>query len=45
MKLLALLIGLGIERIATQLFHLRELRGLDRLIDAGFRQAERLGCG
>lgn len=43
MKLLALLIGLGIERIATQLFHLRELRGLDRLIDAGFRQAERLG--
>jgi AmpE protein len=41
MKLLALLIGLGIERVATQLFHLRELRTLDRLIDAGFRQAER----
>lgn len=42
MKLLALLIGLVIERLATQLFHLRELRWLDRLIDAGFRQGDRL---
>lgn len=42
MKLLALLIGLGIERLATQLFHLRELRWLDRLIDVGFRQAARV---
>jgi len=42
MKLLALLIGLIIERVATHLFHLRELRWLDRVIDAGFRQAERL---
>lgn len=41
MKLIALLIGLLIERLATQLFHLRELRWLDRLIDAGFRQAGR----
>jgi len=41
MKLLALLIGLIIERLATQLFHLRELRWLDRVIDAGFRQASR----
>jgi AmpE protein len=42
MHLIALLIGLVVERIATQLFHLRRLRWLDRLIDAGFRQANRL---
>jgi AmpE protein len=41
MKLIALLIGLIIERLATQLFHLRELRWLDRLIDLGFRQVDR----
>lgn len=41
MKLIALLIGLFVERLATQLFHLRELRWLDQLIDAGFRQAAR----
>ncbi|NNE61589.1 MAG: regulatory signaling modulator protein AmpE [Woeseia sp.] len=35
MKLIALLIGLLIERLATQLFHLRELRWLDSVIDAG----------
>ncbi len=33
MTLLALLIGLVVERLATQLFHLRRLRWLDRLID------------
>lgn len=38
MKLLALLIGLIVERLATQLFRLRRLRWLDRLIDLGFRQ-------
>lgn len=43
MKLIALLIGLLVERLATQLFHLRELRWLDRIIDAGCQQAERLG--
>jgi AmpE protein len=42
MKLIALLIGLLIERLATQLFHLRDLRWLDRLIDAGLRQASAL---
>ena len=42
MNLIALLIGLVIERLATQLFHLRELRWLDRVIDSGFRQATRL---
>ena len=41
MKLIALLIGLVVERLATQLFHLRELRWLDRIIDGGFRQADR----
>lgn len=41
MKLIALLIGLIVERLATQLFHLREFRWLDRLIDAGFRQVQR----
>ena len=42
MNLIALLIGLVIERLATQLFHLRRLRWLDRIIDAGFRQTQRL---
>ncbi|HET6629100.1 MAG TPA: regulatory signaling modulator protein AmpE [Woeseiaceae bacterium] len=41
MKLLALLIGLAVERLATQLFHLRELRWLDRVIDRGFEQVNR----
>ncbi|HNP63994.1 MAG TPA: regulatory signaling modulator protein AmpE [Woeseiaceae bacterium] len=43
MNLIALLIGLAIERLATQLFHWRRLRWLDRIIDAGFRQAQRVG--
>lgn len=41
MKLIALLIGLMVERLATQLFHLRELRWLDRVIDTGCAQVER----
>lgn len=41
MKLIALLMGLVVERLATQLFHLRELRWLDRIIDMGFRQVDR----
>jgi AmpE protein len=41
MKLIALLIGLLVERLATQLFHLRELRWLDRGVDFGFRQVGR----
>lgn len=41
MKLIALLVGLLVERLASQLFHLRRLRWLDRIIDAGFRQADR----
>lgn len=43
MNLIALLIGLVIERLATQLFHWRRMRWLDRIIDFGFRQSERLG--
>lgn len=42
MHLIALLIGLVVERLASQLFHLRRFSWLDRLIDAGFRQAGRL---
>jgi AmpE protein len=41
MNLIALLIGLVIERLATQLFHWRRMRWLDRIIDFGFKQAER----
>ena len=43
MKLIALLIGLVVERLATQLFHWRRMRWLDRIIDFGFRQADKLG--
>ncbi len=42
MNLIALLIGLVIERLATQLFHWRRMRWMDRIIDFGFRQSERL---
>ncbi len=41
MTLLALLIGLVVERLATQLFHLRRLRWMDRIIDFGFHQIDR----
>lgn len=43
MTLLALLIGLLVERLATQLFHLRRLRWLEGLIDSGFRVGQKLG--
>lgn len=41
MNLIALLVGLIVERLATQLFHLRQLRWFDRVIDAGFGLAQR----
>jgi AmpE protein len=41
MNLIALLIGIVIERLATQLFHWRRLRWLERLIDRGFDRARR----
>ena len=42
MHLIALLIGLIIERLATQLFHWRRMRWMDRIIDAGLKLAKRL---
>ena len=39
MNLIALLIGLIIERLATRIFHWRRMRWMDRIIDAGFRTA------
>lgn len=41
MNLIALLIGLMIERVATQYFHWRRMRWLDHIIDAGFAFAAR----
>lgn len=42
MNLIALLLGLVVERMATKYFHLRRLRWLERLIDAGFLRAQQL---
>ena len=42
MNLIALLIGLVIERLATQWFHWRRMRWLDRIIDRGFAFAARV---
>jgi AmpE protein len=42
MTLIALLIGLIIERLATQIFHWRRMRWLDRIIDKGFSLSERV---
>lgn len=42
MNLIALLIGLVIERLATRIFHWRRMRWLDRIIDAGFSRAASL---
>ncbi len=41
MNLLALLIGIAIERLATQLFHWRRLRWMEGLIDRGFDRARK----
>ncbi|MEL7186334.1 MAG: regulatory signaling modulator protein AmpE [Pseudomonadota bacterium] len=43
MNLIAILIGLAIERLATKFLHWRRMRWLDRIIDAGFGQAARFG--
>jgi len=42
MKLIALIFGLVLERLATRLLHLRELRWFDRYFDAAIAQIERL---
>ena len=41
MTLIALLIALIVERLATQIFHWRRMRWLDRIIDQSFAIAER----
>jgi AmpE protein len=43
MKLLALILGFGLEHVATQLLHLRELRLLDGLFDLGIRAGKQAG--
>lgn len=45
MKLLALLLGLLLERVATELLHLRELRWFDAYFDLGIAVAKRRGAG
>lgn len=40
MNFVALLLGLGVERLLTDLFHLREFRWLDPLFDAVSRRTE-----
>ena len=42
MNLIALLIGLVVESLATQLFHWRRMRWLDRIIDSGLALGRRL---
>ncbi len=42
MNLIALLLGLFVERVATRTLHLRELRSLDSYFDAAFRIMQRL---
>ncbi len=42
MKLIALILGLVIERLATQLLHLRELHWFDQYFDLGLVQLARL---
>jgi membrane protein required for beta-lactamase induction len=39
---IALLLGLGVERLLTQLFHLREFRWLDPLFDMVFRIQDKM---
>jgi AmpE protein len=43
MKLIALMLGLALERLATRLLHLRELRWFDGYFDYGLAHARRRG--
>ncbi len=43
MKIIALFLAMGLERLSTHLFHWRELRWLDPLFDLGLRNSARLG--
>lgn len=42
MKLITLILGLALERLATKLLHLRELRWFDRYFDVAIAQVRRL---
>ena len=42
MKLIALILGLGLEHVATQVLHLRELHWFDRYFDLGLERLKRL---
>ena len=42
MKIVALFLAMMLERLATQLFHWRDLRWLDPLFDAGLRRSTQL---
>ena len=44
MNLIALLIGLVVERLATQLFHWRRMRWLEHIVDSGFTLARRFSA-
>jgi AmpE protein len=41
MKLIALILGFGLEHVASQLLHLRELRWFDAYFDIGLQRAKR----
>ncbi len=43
MKIIALFLAMGLERLATHLFHWRELRWRDPLFDLGLTHSARLG--
>lgn len=42
MKLIALMLGLGLEHVATQVLHLRELRWFDAYFDLGLKRLKTL---
>ena len=44
MKLIALILGLGLEHLATQLLHLRELHWFDAYFDFGLERLKRLNA-
>ena len=44
MKLIALILGLGLEHLATQLLHLRELHWFDAYFDYGLERLKRLNA-
>ena len=44
MKLIALILGLGLEHVATQVLHLRELRWFDTYFDLGLKRLQALNA-